>query len=73
MQADIRSPGSLKRILNGVDTVIHLGARAAFEPSNAITFGNSSEAQSSSLSSLNMPIKGVMASSDLSCANALQA
>ncbi len=32
MQADIRSPESLKRILNGVDTVIHLGARAAFEP-----------------------------------------
>ena len=32
MQADIRSPESLRRILNGVDTVIHLGARAAFEP-----------------------------------------
>ncbi len=32
MQADIRSPESLDRILNGVDTVIHLGARAAFEP-----------------------------------------
>jgi nucleoside-diphosphate-sugar epimerase len=32
MQADIRSPESLKRILNGMDTVIHLGARAAFEP-----------------------------------------
>lgn len=32
MQADIRSPESLKRILNGIDTVIHLGARAAFEP-----------------------------------------
>ena len=28
MQADIRSPESLKRILNGMDTVIHLGARA---------------------------------------------
>jgi len=28
MQADIRSPESLKRILNGLDTVIHLGARA---------------------------------------------
>lgn len=32
MQADIRSPKSLRRILDGVDTVIHLGARAAFEP-----------------------------------------
>ena len=32
MQADIRSPKSLRRILKGIDTVIHLGARAAFEP-----------------------------------------
>ena len=32
MQADIRSPKSLRRILSGIDTVIHLGARAAFEP-----------------------------------------
>ena len=32
MQADIRSLKSLRRILDGVDTVIHLGARAAFEP-----------------------------------------
>jgi nucleoside-diphosphate-sugar epimerase len=32
MQADIRSPKSLQRILEGIDTVIHLGARAAFEP-----------------------------------------
>lgn len=32
MQADIRSPASLSRILSGIDTVIHLGARAAFEP-----------------------------------------
>ena len=32
MQADIRSPESLDRILKGIDTVIHLGARAAFEP-----------------------------------------
>ena len=32
MEADIRSPESLRRILKGVDTVIHLGARAAFEP-----------------------------------------
>lgn len=32
MQADIRSPESLDRILNGIDAVIHLGARAAFEP-----------------------------------------
>lgn len=31
-QADIRSPESLERILSGVDAVIHLGARAAFEP-----------------------------------------
>lgn len=32
MQADIRSLESLRRALDGVDTVIHLGARAAFEP-----------------------------------------
>ncbi|MGB5620546.1 MAG: NAD(P)-dependent oxidoreductase, partial [Desulfobacterales bacterium] len=32
MQADVRSPKSLRRILDGIDTVIHLGARAAFEP-----------------------------------------
>lgn len=32
MQADIRSTQSLRRILDGIDTVIHLGARAAFEP-----------------------------------------
>jgi len=32
MQADIRSPKSLRRVLSGIDTVIHLGARAAFEP-----------------------------------------
>ena len=32
MQADIRSPKSLDRILSGVDAVIHLGARASFEP-----------------------------------------
>ena len=32
MQADIRRPESLRRILGGMDTVIHLGARAAFEP-----------------------------------------
>ena len=32
MQADIRSVQSLRRILDGIDTVIHLGARAAFEP-----------------------------------------
>ncbi|MGD9234381.1 MAG: NAD-dependent epimerase/dehydratase family protein, partial [Desulfobacterales bacterium] len=32
MQADIRSPKSLQRVLSGIDTVIHLGARAAFEP-----------------------------------------
>ena len=31
MQADIRSPKSLYRVMRGVDTVIHLGARAAFE------------------------------------------
>ncbi|MFN2221254.1 MAG: hypothetical protein ACK2UH_01775, partial [Candidatus Promineifilaceae bacterium] len=30
--ADIRSPESLRRILSGIDTVVHLGARAAFEP-----------------------------------------
>jgi uncharacterized protein YbjT (DUF2867 family) len=32
MQADIRSPKSLHRLLSGIDTVIHLRARAAFEP-----------------------------------------
>ncbi len=32
MQADIRSPQSLQRVLRGIDTIIHLGARAAFEP-----------------------------------------
>ncbi len=31
MQADIRSPESLQRTMNGIDTVFHLGARAAFE------------------------------------------
>lgn len=31
MQADLTSPRSLHRILTGVDVVIHLGARAAFE------------------------------------------
>lgn len=32
MQGDLRSPKSLERILDGIDSVIHLGARAAFEP-----------------------------------------
>ncbi|CAB5173224.1 UDP-glucose 4-epimerase (EC [Olavius algarvensis associated proteobacterium Delta 3] len=32
MQADLRSPGSIERILEGVEAIIHLGARAAFEP-----------------------------------------
>jgi nucleoside-diphosphate-sugar epimerase len=32
VQADLRSPRSLARAVEGVDTVIHLGARAAFEP-----------------------------------------
>ena len=31
MQADFSSSDSLDRIFNGIDTVIHLGARAAFE------------------------------------------
>jgi nucleoside-diphosphate-sugar epimerase len=31
MQADLRSPRSLIRAMDGIDTVIHLGARAAFE------------------------------------------
>ncbi len=30
VQADLKSPRSLERALHGVDTVIHLGARAAF-------------------------------------------
>ncbi len=32
MQADLTRPGSLDRVLSGVEAVIHLGARAAFEP-----------------------------------------
>jgi len=32
IQADLRSYGSLDRALREIDTVIHLGARAAFEP-----------------------------------------
>lgn len=32
VQADLRSYASLQRALHGIDTVIHLGARAAFEP-----------------------------------------
>jgi nucleoside-diphosphate-sugar epimerase len=32
MQTDIRNPDSLRRILIGIDSVVHLGARAAFEP-----------------------------------------
>jgi nucleoside-diphosphate-sugar epimerase len=31
MQGDLTSPRSLNRVLSGVDVVIHLGARAAFE------------------------------------------
>ena len=31
MQADLRSPRSLIRALDGIDTIFHLGARAAFE------------------------------------------
>jgi uncharacterized protein YbjT (DUF2867 family) len=38
MQADIPSPDSLRRILKGIDTVVHLGARAAFEPLPATVF-----------------------------------
>ena len=36
MQGDLGQPTSLKRILEGVDTVIHLGARAALEPDGRI-------------------------------------
>jgi nucleoside-diphosphate-sugar epimerase len=36
MQADLGQPKSLGRILQGVDTVIHLGARATFEPYRAL-------------------------------------
>lgn len=32
MQADLCSPRSLLRAVDGIDTIIHLGARAAFEP-----------------------------------------
>lgn len=36
MQGDLGQPQSLGRILQGIDTVIHLGARATFEPYKAI-------------------------------------
>jgi nucleoside-diphosphate-sugar epimerase len=36
MQADLRQPKSLERILQSIDTVIHLGARAALEPARRI-------------------------------------
>jgi len=36
MLGDLGQPTSLKRILEGVDTVIHLGARAALEPGGRI-------------------------------------
>jgi len=36
MQGDLGSPESLERMLAGVDTVIHLGARATFEPYRAL-------------------------------------
>ena len=32
MQGDLEQPKSLRRMLEGIDTVIHLGARAALEP-----------------------------------------
>jgi nucleoside-diphosphate-sugar epimerase len=32
LQADLRSPRSLARAVEGMDTILHLGARAAFEP-----------------------------------------
>jgi nucleoside-diphosphate-sugar epimerase len=36
VQGDLGSPKSLERMLAGVDTVIHLGARATFEPYRAL-------------------------------------
>ncbi len=36
MQADLKQPKSLERILESIDTVIHLGARAALEPARRI-------------------------------------
>ncbi len=36
MQGDLGQPRSLKRILEGIDTVIHLGARAALESTRRI-------------------------------------
>ena len=36
MQADLKQPKSLGRILESIDTVIHLGARAALEPARRI-------------------------------------
>ena len=36
MQGDLGQPQSLGRMLQGIDTVIHLGARATFEPYRAL-------------------------------------
>jgi nucleoside-diphosphate-sugar epimerase len=36
MQGDLGQPTSLKRILKGIDTVIHLGARAALETARSL-------------------------------------
>jgi nucleoside-diphosphate-sugar epimerase len=36
MQGDLGQPTSLKRILEGIDTVIHLGARAALETARSV-------------------------------------
>jgi nucleoside-diphosphate-sugar epimerase len=36
MQADLSQPRSLERIVDSIDTIIHLGARAALEPARRI-------------------------------------
>ena len=36
MQGDLGQPTSLKRILEGIDTVVHLGARAALETAKSV-------------------------------------
>lgn len=36
MQGDLKEPKSLRRVIDGIDTVIHLGARAALEPARSV-------------------------------------
>jgi nucleoside-diphosphate-sugar epimerase len=36
MRGDLKEPKSLRRVIDGIDTVIHLGARAALEPARSV-------------------------------------